>query len=451
MKNKLPNLNQRHLRWLLLSASTATLLAVIASYLHYATNVPYQDDYQTSLEFLVNYDQASSVRERGELLLRRHSTHLTAVANLANIIDWKLFGAVNLRHLVMLAMGFLLAMTVLLQKYCQGQDKYLGAATVALLCINCLTYSAGLWPITSLQNYPVLFFVAAAMMLLAQPGYLRPGLALLLVTLATFASGNGMFGFVAGGVLLLFTRRYPLFAAWSLWGIATVIVFFYFFNTHDGYTLATGLKQGPVALIAYYLAFLGSVVQVLPFYGEQLAPLAGAMLLTACLWLLKKKYPQQNPVVAALILFMLLTAGVVTLARYGINYSGPLASRYAINSCVLLALLYIAYTELYGARLQRWHAIAICLIALLFNVLAMARSLPAMQERHQRLLNGARVYVQEGEVVQLATKIPERARLALEEAARRNIYHMASGLGLEAPYKVPPTKILAVTRTLPPQ
>lgn len=407
-------------------AGFAALLVVLFGYFQYSTNIPWYDDYQTSLKLVMNFDDASSWPERIRLLFKRHSTHIVLIPNLANIIDWKLFGVLNLRHLVLAASVFFCVAIVLLQLQIRAKHKSLHAMTVALLCINLLTYACTLWPITSMQNYSVMVLVAAALWLLSKPGNICLCIAAAMITLATFSSGHGMLGFIAGAVVLLATGRpYKWVLGWSAFGILVVLFFFHIF-ANKGFKV---VRANPelTTLVIYYLTFIGSIIQIIP-YAARLAPVVGVLLLAICLWLLHKKYYQKNPSLFGWIVFMLITSGAVTLSRCGHPFSPALDSRYAVNSCVLVALLYVALVELYDNYLKRSHAIIFCLMAIGFSAITSYSYLPVLAERQQRLMTGAQLYIDKADPSGLVSTDTEVAASILTEAARRNIYHIEAGL-----------------------
>jgi hypothetical protein len=137
------------------------------------------------------------------------------------------------------------------------------------------------------------------------------------------------------------------------------------------------------------------------------------------------------------------------LGRCGTPFSEALASRYTINSSILVSLIYIALVELYGKYFKRIHFTLICLMALLFNIWSLLYAVPIMAERESRLTTGAQRYIATADKSGLVRKFPERAANDLVEAEKHNIYHLASGLGIKPPYKTPPVKILGVVQPTP--
>jgi hypothetical protein len=441
LKNILSRHGQQVIPVIVMCAGIIVLLMVLWSYVKYSINIPWQDDYHTSLELIFDFKDASSITERSALLLQRHSSHILLSSNLVNILDWKLFGTLNFRHMVFVGFVLLCITVVQLQLQIRGENRGIHAVTVALLCINILIYASILWPLAALQNYPVLALTAAALLLLSKPGTARVCIAALLMTLATFSSGNGMLGFISGAAVLLATRpTKKLLLGWSAFSIFVVIIFFQIFENSKGFKIVRP-DQDMGTQIIYFLTFLGSIVQFFP-YSSRLAPLVGITLLAICILLLQQKYHHKNAVITGWILFMLLTAAAVTLGRCGNPYSGPFESRYAINSCVLVALIYVALMELYGKYIKRCHATAFCFMALLFNALTLHSYLPILAEQHENMIAGAQRYVTQADPAALASMYPDRAAIVLTEAARRNVYHIDAGLGIEPPYKIPPARIV---------
>ena len=405
------------------------LLVVVWVHAQYATNVPYHDDYHTSLDLVIRYEDAESFRERSAVLLRRHAAHLTLVSNLANVLDWSIFGSLDFRRLVLLGFAFLVAMISLLAMHFKGRNRDLHCLLVALLCANCLTQGAGLWPLASLQNFPVLALIGGALWLLSQGRHLPCAVAALLVALATFTSGNGVLGFAAGVAVLVFRRatKWALLA-WLSWA---VLVIGAYFHLRGGSGLLSGVHQGGVKLSMYYLTFLGSMAQVLPVFGGRLAPFLGGGIIGVTIWLAAKGYHRRNPHIAGWILFMLMTAGIVTLVRCGNPFGPPLVSRYAINSCATVGLLYVAAVDVFNIHFTRLRTSLLCSIALLFNLLCMQHSLPKMANRQVRLARGALRYAVRADTSALISRNPSRADALLREAANRGIYDIAGALAWE--------------------
>lgn len=426
---------------LVMYAGIVAVLATIWTYAQHIVNIPEEDDIYCSLQFLINFEDATSFQERLGVLFRSRSAHIIVFSNIANLLDRNLFGSVDFRHLMWVGFIFLPLLTVLLQMQLRGPHKGLHAVALALLCINSLSCVSATMAITSVEYYPVLALTAVALLLLSQPGYLRLACAALMISIATFSLGSGMLGFIAGAVVLAIRKDKQALLLWSIFCAVVVSIFFHLFESHKVTRLMSGFALHLNVLCIYYLTFLGSMTQVVPVYGKQLAPWLGFIFLLSCVFLIYKKYYLRNPFVAGMVVFILLTAATVTIGRSGkdATMGGALVARYAMHSCLLAALFYIAFVDLLAAHIQRTQAAVLCSSALLFSVLAMHAFLPEIQFRQQWRIKAAQRYVTQQDLgVLVLEKNIARADAILLEAAKRDIYNMASASGNETTGRIRP-------------
>ena len=342
-------------------ASTALVALPVLSFFALlataAVNVPYLDDYDTILRFLLETREPSA--ETLRLLLAQHVEHrlvfLRAVAlGLAGTgpINFVTLAWLGCLGLTLGAAGFFVAFRPNGREGAPVSAKLLWFAPAALALFQPQFWDAFFWATSALSNLWVLPLALATLLVLARGGFLAMACAAALAAATTLTQGNGLLVLPAGLLLLGLTRRPGAAVVWL--GSCALIGGLYAldFQPVDG---APGLLDSlrlTGTLLHYALNFLGSA----PGFSHPTAsPLFGVLLLgsTAALGFLG--FPKRNPVLYAALLLLTASAGLNALGRAyisGADYA--LAStRYRFYSSAMLAVTYLCWAEWIATREAR--------------------------------------------------------------------------------------------------
>jgi hypothetical protein len=211
---------------------------------------------------------------------------------------------------------------------------------VALLGLSTVQYENSLWGF-QMAWYLVLLCLAIAVVLVDRVELSRLTLigALAAAVVGSFSSLQGLLIWPAGLLLLYHRRRSGAFlVAWTAGAVASVVIYFFHFNTNatagspsHGYAL-----HHPLAAVKFYVFEVGDIVGLPRLYngpGSNPVLLLGAViLLLAVLALMaygiRRDDRSGSPIGVALICVGLLFAAVVTAGRVRFGYLGASASRY---------------------------------------------------------------------------------------------------------------------------
>ncbi|MBI2412140.1 MAG: hypothetical protein HYV24_02915 [Deltaproteobacteria bacterium] len=335
--------------------------AFFAVFFLYSVDVPFNDDFDAVLAFLLKYLSCDNLSDKLSLILSQHNEHRIAFVRLSALALYKATGAVDFRVLMLAGTLAIPATAVFL--YSASKREFKGAVFLPAIFIifQPQYYESIFCAMAALSNFHVILFALASFYFLSREGALSFALAVACAAVASYTQGNGIFLFPVGAAMLLLSRRYRPSLIWAAIGAAVIALYFHGYSKPVGHPeVASTLLHDPRAVIKYFLAFLGAPVY---FYYA-----AGGASLLVFILLVIKGYYRKNPVVFFFLVFLFLTALAASVARAGFGVEQSFALRYRIVSVLIFASLYIGGMEMLGRERARKLLPAFLVLTAAFNV-----------------------------------------------------------------------------------
>jgi len=424
----------------------------------YAINVPWMDDIDSYLGFMLAYLDAPTLAEKVHTLLVPNNEHRVITAKLITLAMYYLTGEVNFRWLILVALVFLLGVFGLFLRVFRSMRLPLPAfVPVAFLLFQPQYYLTSVSAITSLQHHVVILFVFTAIYLLA--ANTRPAFAgaLGIQVIASFSMSNGLFGWVAGALLLALQRQWLRLAVWLGTGVGTILFYFHDFPDGQGNesSLPYLLNHPHIVFLAFF-TFTGGLFDLFSKAGivwrSVLPTLAGfglTFMVFSLLWQMNKSLLWQRadrnfPADSAtgLLLrrryfftgcyaFLGINALTIAFLRPRFGYEVMLVSNYMQYAALLVVLLYLNVLSEQASRsavtsrtIARWTTVGL-LVGGLVWVNWYVVGLPRVAYRKHAILTGT--FNQKHEKTGLGpswgSPFVDLADRELTESTRRGFYH----------------------------
>lgn len=320
--------------------------------------VPFVDDFDAILNFVLEADKVETWREKLTLAFGQHNEHRIALLRLSALFQRMFWGHVDLIALswtaAVLCSAFAGAVVLFLlrQSYERRNNARamwlpLAALPVTLLVFQPSGFEGFLWPTVSLGSAAVILAGWLAAVLLTEPSWLRLIGGLLCLALGVFSLGNGLALYPALLVSLLLYRRFFWASVWTLGGALVCATYFYGYYSPPGHpSVVESLNHVPRNVL-YCLYFIGSA---LSFGNSWLALLWGISVSGWVGWLTWRRGSLIPFPVYAFLIFLLGSVASNALARseFGVTYALT-QNRYQFLSCLVLsfsALSFVYYTIL---------------------------------------------------------------------------------------------------------
>lgn len=314
--------------------NTLLPIVVITAYclwvFYFAVEMPFWDDFDIYLRFILAWIEDTSPIYRAELLFTRNAEHFVVTNKIATLLDYYLFNKISLRHLITYGnILFLCGIVIFLWRKPFSPWMRLWAL---VLLLSPQYPQSFLWATGALENLPIFLWVVLAF-LFASTGSI---MTLPFFILAAFTQGNGALAALAWALTLALRGSWRNSLLWTVLGGILL-----------GLILALpGSHQPSVAsyssVLTYMLIMLGAGVGPTPTFS---AIIGGVSLLVAALVI--KPTSKRDPLLTAMLLWLLATAAANALARFsfGTDY-GFIQSRYRVVSLFFVVTLGIAVWEL---------------------------------------------------------------------------------------------------------
>lgn len=390
-------------RLMVLMLSVLAILVYVAALVRHTENWPFADDYPATLGFLVDWQEASSWRERLTLLFRPHNEHRLVFNHLIELADLKAFGQIHFGHMVAIGnLCWALALITLMRAGRKAHLSWLEMTPAILLACALSHHDLMIWAMASLQQYGQILFCLLAVWAASQGHF---GWSLLAASAAAGAGGGGFAVFPALA-LCWATRGHWLKAALTLL-LMGVWLFLHTTQMPLG-SQGTGrlltLLTHPIEALGYTLCFMGSVGK-----STQVSILLGALLLLCLAWLmLREDAMQRQPFFTMVGVWLVTCAVLAALARLHLGVDQARSTRYTPHAITLLTamgMLGVSLAQTAEQRRTRWRCWAALGVILWLTWLAhgwtqqsrqheamVARQhiAPPSQEDAQRVLEAAR-------------------------------------------------------------
>lgn len=405
---------------ILLLAASAAILPILLSYVllaRYARGFPMFDDYLALLQIADRFHTAASLPDKLTLLIAtQHSEYKLILENAIVATDLTFTGRVHLLLYVWLGNLSLLVLLYLLWKgLFPRADRQTRALLMVPVCwlLFQLNYAEALdWAMGGLQCIPVIVFAAGSLLLLQHPDRRLFALSCVMASLAVCGSANGALLALVGLLLLAPRRAFLRMLGWLLsFGVSTALYLFRYIPTHHG---AQGVSLRDRLLML--LSFLGSAVENRQHHPVPYASVVlGVLLVAVAAIALKHGYPRDNPLVAGLWLWLVLSGVPVVLFRADELRTAQLAGRYKIYSDLLLILSFaFAARHVTALRDVRKYMKALTACAAVCVVFSLFSDVVGVRFLQKRLTETRAAFLQRN--------IPAEWDAALTGAERYGIY-----------------------------
>ncbi|QKZ15808.1 hypothetical protein HU175_18185 [Spirosoma sp. KUDC1026] len=418
--------------------------------LNYTVNIPWMDDIDAFLSFLLGYTDAGSVGEKIDWLLRPNNEHRILTAKLITLSIYAITGTINFKALIISAFLFLLGLLFLFYRLFRAINlPLLAFVPVPFLLLQPQHYLVSMWAITGLQHEVVLFLAFTSLYLLATGQRKAFSGALAIQLLASLSMSNGLFCWVAGAVVLAVQRNWTRLALWLALGAAAIIFYFHDFQSPQGNESSFSFFQKyPYIVLAGFFTFTGALFDFFPdapiFQRSILPTIWGLVLVPTMLLLLwqmnaplfLRSFAQKpNRSVTPLqqrryfftgaYAFLMVNALVVAFLRPRFGYEVMLVSNYMLYPAILTILIYLNLLSEYSTSpsVQRWVTLGLVLSLSVWGVWYVLR-FPKVAHREQMLLTQSFNQQRNGVGLGASWGSPfaTLAANALNETVRRGMY-----------------------------
>jgi hypothetical protein len=354
--------------------------------LKFAVNIPYYDDFDAVLAFLNNFNSTESLSEKIKLLFNQHNEHRIIFNKLFTIASYYITGEINFKLLILFGNLALVGVAVVIfLSFRQEENKVLYFLPVMFLLFQFQSYENSFWGMASIQNFYVLLFAFLSLFFLNKESFASYSAAIAFAIAATFTSGNGMFCFITGLMVLLYKKQYKYALLWGL--MLILVISIYFFNyVKPGHhpSIYNAIFVNPFQTMGYFFVFTGSLFG----FSLILAVITGIVFILYFFVLVSKRYQNKNTTNFSYLLFLFMTAAAVSLSRSGFGLEQALASRYAINSTLILIFLYISFIETKDKKDFKNIYIGILSFSVIFNMYVLFRNQHTIKSNKNMLLGG---------------------------------------------------------------
>lgn len=304
---------------------------------HFASEMPFWDDFDIHLRFILSWVESPSLGHRVSLLFNRNVEHFVLTNKLATVFDYYLFKKISFIRLIVYG-NFLFLCAIALFLWRKRQYPWLCVWALALLLSPQYPQSF-LWATGALQNLSIFLWVLLAFTF-AERGSL---LSIPFILLATFTQGNGAFVAMAWSTTLLILHRWRLGLIWLL-GAFVLLVPVMALPDHPSLALES-LRKVPI----YMVTMLGAGVGGDPMQSAFVGLLA---LVVASLGL--RPIARRDPVLSAMLIWLVMTvtANAVGRVSFGVDY-GFIQSRYRIISLFFVVTIGMAAWEFFQSLQAR--------------------------------------------------------------------------------------------------
>ena len=383
---------------------TAIILVLMIYFwiiLKYTAFMPVEDDYSAVLAFLNTWlAPDTSPVEKYKMLFYLNADHRLVFANLVILLHYYLFDQANFLYLVLVGNAGWFLTLYLLWYYSKNNSVSLVRFVPVVFMILAFSHASLMtWATGSLQQYWQLFFALFSIWLLIRRYEIY---ALIVMTMAIFAGGGG-FTLIPLFLLYLLVQK-----SWRYLGISfivSILIVWFYFIVLDYKSLDHNIAlliERPLDVILFFLTFLGNFMTVYPW-----AAYVGGILIFLYIWMAKYLFGKM-PFIAWSVLYILMTALLVSVMRVEQGLAFALPSRYAIYSVLLLALVYLGYITRYQNNKVIYYIGLLAGVSLF--IFHFIHKLPAFEQRK---------YVAEAA---LAFPTKSYAETVLQQSVKRNTF-----------------------------
>ncbi|UFH55449.1 hypothetical protein [Spirosoma sp. KNUC1025] len=423
----------RGLQYILIGLLAIPVVIYYVTIYKNAYNFPFEDDFNSALSFISDYSFSGlSAWGKLKLIFSQYNEHRIVFDRLIFLTDYAWVGQLNFRHLILignlapLLIGYLF-MRVVFRSIPMPQ-KLIYLLPVAFTLFSFQYWDLSTWSMAALQNLYVIPFAMFGLYSLCQPGQKAFVLACGAAVLATYTSGNGLFTFIAGALLLLFMASYKRLVLWV--GLSAVTIGLYFLNyIRPPYhpDIADSLFNHTGRAISYFFSLIGAMVgpgrpTVAILFG--IVSLLITLGLLGYLWY-TKRLNAHLPLVGW-IAFLYLTCLSLMASRSGMGVVQAFSPRYGIVVVMLFATQAVLAVESITHHYGRMGVLISYLgVSLFFYFSATNQgNRHRIADRAQQLRYSSALYNDNPANLSLHWGNLDVARPVFEDAYRKGIYQV---------------------------
>ncbi|BET67969.1 hypothetical protein ASA1KI_28870 [Opitutales bacterium ASA1] len=315
-----------------LAAATAAWHAARA-----IVDVPYWDDFDGYLAFLLRIEDAPSFAERFRIATEFHNEHRTLASRLGVWIAHEFGAAMNFRVLGAIGATMFVPAVWLLAGHVREPGSrravwFFGAA----MLFNLQHWENLFWGGSSADHVTIVPLALVALFLAFRPGRAAHTAALATATLAAYTLAHGLLVFPVAAGLLAWERRWRACAVWTAATLVIAVSWWSGFPATGNEPAALGPLEKVLVIFRFWLGLLGAP---LAFGSRAVAPWIGAGLVVAAAALTFAGVWNRNRTQAAYLAFAALSLVAIAYGRAVAEPSGFIVFRYRILSCLVVALL----------------------------------------------------------------------------------------------------------------
>ncbi|HMQ08527.1 MAG TPA: hypothetical protein PKC30_14600 [Saprospiraceae bacterium] len=330
-----------------LSIAICIVVQYYISIYRFSVNFPYWDEYYSAFGLMDQFHQLK-FPDNVLLLFRQHNEHRMFAYHILPVLQNAWLGEINFSHINLFSNAFLIVLCFLLL-ICLPKNYRMKGITIlpVVMLLFVPLHEISNWGLMNMNGTFQYVLVLGSLALLERQDVKAFVLSLILVVIATFSFGNGMFGFLLGYFVMGLNDKKP----WHKIGIWTVVfmicLLLYFHNYqsvghHPSKMIAF---QQPVMAVQFFLVFMSGVFEpALPHIIKWLAA-SGVLLIATFLLLIwnNRTSFQKHRLIISYMLFILMNAGATMMSRVGFGVGAATAPRYALMSVIFLAALYVLW------------------------------------------------------------------------------------------------------------
>lgn len=420
----MPDFKNFRLRFFSYLVLTAPLLIYFFSVLFYAVNIPFWDEFDAALNWLLRWKEAD-FSGRFSLMVHQHNEHRMFSYYALVLINYLMMGEINFRLLIIAGNLGIIFLLLLLYRLLPVERRSLLYFVPVLLLVTPPMSNITDLGVMTMNGIFQYFFALFSLWFLSKNRKLEFLFAIFFAILATFSHGNGMFVYLSGYVVMLLSGKKSKFriSVWSMVMVLSVTGYFTHYVFHTQPSSAFIVFKQPVESLMFFFAFFANNFYV--FVGKQLWPVIAAggsiVVFYGCLVFFRWKYLKQYPVTISAMVFILLSVAAVAVSRVGMGIEEATADRYRLLSALFLALLCISVFQGFQ-KIEKWVLVTLLTGSLLFYAGRTVYGFYKLDKQKTMLTDGMKTFAATGKCPKTLYPDIERGTWILKNSIRQNIF-----------------------------